>query len=236
MKKSWTLLLGLFIAYSGFSMNIDDVEKPLESCIEYESEVIHIFIGDTALHPKAIEWAYKSYVYLKEEGSLLNDSILTIVDFSQPSHHKRAYIFDLKNHQLLYQKHVAHGMNTGNVYAKSFSNKSGSHQSSFGAYVTTSTYHGKYELAMRLEGIEYSNSAASSRGIVVHAAEYANPSFLQKNGRLGRSFGCPAFPQEDFHEIIELLKGGSCFYIFYPNPYYSKKSKIVNFVDSSPRN
>lgn len=206
-------------------------ERSIISCLQYEENVIHHIIGDTALNENAVKWAFRSYLHLKNENRLSNDTILTIIDFSQPSQNKRAYIYDTKNQQLLFQKRVAHGMKTGEVYAERFSNRSGSHQSSFGAYVTTSTYHGKFELALRLEGIEYCNNKASDRGIVVHAADYATEDFLQKNGRLGRSFGCPAFPHEDFTEIIDLIKEGSCFYIFYPNSYYQKTSPLIKLKD-----
>lgn len=198
-----------------------------ESCIQYEREVIQMIISDSLLHPEAVDWAYKSYLNLKHKGRLNNDSLLTIIDFSQKSDQKRAYVYDLKNQQLLYQKRVTHGKRTGTDEAKYFSNKSGSHQSSFGAYVTTETYQGKFDLALRLEGMEYSNSRANSRGIVIHAAHYATEKFLKSNGRLGRSFGCPAFPFKDFESIVDLIKGGSCFYIYYPDPHYQKRSQFI---------
>lgn len=202
------------------------------SCVQYESEVIQFMISDSLLNPQAVRWAYQSYLQLKQQGDLKNDEILTIIDFSQPSDQKRAYIYDLKNQRLIYQKRVAHGMKTGTDKAKYFSNRSGSHQSSFGAYVTSHTYHGKFDLALRLEGMEYSNSQANARGIVVHAAQYATEKFLKSNGRLGRSFGCPAFPFKDFEEIVDLIKDGSCFYIYYPDPHYSKRSQLLQPLTS----
>lgn len=212
--------------------NAENTDRSVASCLQYEESVIHHTIGDTALNENAIKWAFRSYLHLKNENRLTNDTIITIVDFSQPSQNKRAYIYDLKNQQLLYQKRVAHGMKTGEVYAENFSNRSGSHQSSFGAYVTTSTYHGKFDLALRLVGIEYCNNKASDRGIVIHAADYATEEFLQENGRLGRSFGCPAFPHEDFTEIIDLIKEGSCFYIFYQDHSYEKKSFMIRYGEN----
>ncbi len=169
------------------------------------------------------------YYNLSKEEKLIKKDILTLIDFSKPSNEDRLYIIDLCSQKIIYKSIVAHGVNTGGLYARNFSNENNSKKSSLGFYVTTSTYSGKYDLALRLDGKEPSNSHASNRGVVMHAAKYATYEFLQKNGNiLGRSFGCPAMPYENFDQVVEWIKGGSCLYIYYPNLHYIRSSKYLN--------
>ncbi len=62
---------------------------------------------------------------------------------------------------------------TVGAMATKFSNNEGSLQTSLGFYLTGETYTGKFDLGLRLDGLEYSNSRARSRGVVMHGAQYA---------------------------------------------------------------
>ncbi|HNA39011.1 MAG TPA: murein L,D-transpeptidase catalytic domain family protein, partial [Chitinophagales bacterium] len=57
--------------------------------------------------------------------------------------------------------------------------------------------------------------------------------FIANNGKLGRSQGCPALPLEKNEKIINLLKGGSCLFIYHPNKYYKKHSSILKNYNES---
>ena len=118
---------------------------------------------------------------LEKRGELLKPGILTIIDFSKPSNEERFFIIDLEPRTVLHKTLCAHGVNTGGLYAKHFSNEQNSKKSSLGFYVTTSTYAGKFKLALRIDGKEHSNSHANSRGVVIHGAKYATYEFLEKN-------------------------------------------------------
>ena len=123
--------------------------------------------------------------------------VLTLIDFSRPSTEKRLFVFDMKQHRLLFSSVVSHGKNSGGVYATSFSNEYGSYKSSLGFYLTETTYQGKNGYSLILNGLERGiNDRARERAIVMHGAAYADPSVVGKGGRLGRSFGCPAVPQK----------------------------------------
>ena len=186
-------------------------------------------IGEKELTKEAFVQGLIGYTNLKKRGELKRTDTLTIIDFSKPSNEVRLFIIDLCNRELIHKSLCSHGVNTGRLYAKHFSNKANSHQSSIGFYVTTSTYSGKFDLALRLDGKEHSNSHASSRGVVMHAAEYATYEFLEQNGcQLGRSYGCPAVPFEKFEEVVSWIKGGSCMYIYYPSRSYKRYSKYLN--------
>lgn len=157
--------------------------------------------------------------------------VLTLIDFSKPSTEKRLYVFDMKRCRMLFSSVVSHGRNSGENYARSFSNEVGSYKSSLGFYLTSSTYQGSNGYSLRLDGLEEGiNDRARERAIVVHGAAYANPS-VAKNGRLGRSFGCPALPVSLARPVIDSIKGGSVIYIYAENPDYLTHSSILQASD-----
>ena len=51
--------------------------------------------------------------------------VLTLIDFTKPSTQERLYVFDMKGKKMLISSVVAHGKNSGNKYATSFSNEEG---------------------------------------------------------------------------------------------------------------
>jgi hypothetical protein len=154
-----------------------------------------------------------------------NEEIVTIIDFSKPSTEKRLFILDVKNQKILYHTLVAHGKNTGENMATKFSNNKGSNQSSLGLFRTGESYHGKHGYSLRLDGLENGiNDNARSRAVVMHSASYVSESFIKRHGRLGRSWGCPAVPVELSKEIIDLIKDGSCLYIY---------ANDINYLDNS---
>lgn len=142
-------------------------------------------------------------------------NILTIVDFSLPSTEKRMFVLDLDKKAVLLESYVAHGKNTGDLYAKSFSNKYNSNKSSVGLFLTEGSYNGRNGYSLRLNGLEKGvNDNAKKRNIVVHGADYANPKFIKTSGRLGRSLGCFAVPESVNAEIINTIKGKSILYVY----------------------
>ncbi|GAB3900510.1 murein L,D-transpeptidase catalytic domain family protein [Larkinella knui] len=163
------------------------------------------------------------------QKTAFSKSILSIVDLSQPSSKKRLYVIDLDQHKLLFQTYVAHGRNSGELMAASFSNTSSSFQSSLGFYQTLNTYQGKHGLSLQLKGLEHGfNDNAFSRAIVMHGADYVCEDFIRKTGRLGRSQGCPAIANAISKDIIQAIKGGSCLFVYSPNPDYLQKSTFLS--------
>ncbi len=164
--------------------------------------------------------------YQKVEGRQKN--ILTLIDFTKPSSEERLFVVDMDQRRLLYHSVVAHGRNSGNLYATSFSNTPNSLQSSLGFYLTDDTYYGKNGYSLHLNGLEQGiNDNARRRAIVMHGARYANPSVCQGGGRLGRSFGCPAVPEDINRPIIDTIKGGSVLFIYAEDPQYQAKSQYL---------
>ena len=149
-------------------------------------------------------------------------SVLSIIDFNKASSENRLWIIDMKSKKQLYKTLVAHGKNSGDNFARRFSNVPQSEMSSLGFYVTRQTYFGKHGLSLKIDGIDSGyNTNAMQRAIVIHGADYVSNSFVKQHGRLGRSQGCPALPVAQTPEIIQAIKDNSCIFIAGPEPKYS---------------
>lgn len=189
----------------------------------------NIGLAEKGLSYEVFLSAMKGFSRLRERELVSKDSILTIVDFSKSSREKRLYVVDLKKQDVLFHSVVAHGKNSGQEYARSFSNKPSSNKSSLGFYVTEGTYIGSNGYSLKLQGLETGiNDMALPRAIVMHGAEYANESVIRTKGFLGRSFGCPAIPQKLTRPIIDKIKNGNAIFVYYPDPSYMKRSKLLN--------
>ncbi len=179
------------------------------------------------LSQQAFEYAKRGFDKLLQEGKLLNSSIISIVDFSQPSNKKRLFIIDMKNYKVLFNTLVAHGKNTGLDVATSFSNQNESHKSSPGFYITRETYQGKNGYSLKLDGLERGiNDNAYERGIVIHGAPYVNDAIADARGFIGRSYGCPAVPVQLNTPIINTIKNGTCLFVYHPS--YVDRSSLLN--------
>lgn len=182
-----------------------------------------------------LKTALAGYEILIKEESISRPGIITIIDFSLPSSKKRLWVLDITSEKVLYNCLVSHGVNSGELMAENFSNIPGSNTSSPGFYSTGETYTGKHGLSLKLDGLEAGiNDRARARTIVIHGARYVSPEFVRKNGRLGRSFGCPAVPQELSKEIIQTIKDGSCLFIYAAKKSYTSNSEIISKISSFP--
>src|SRR5438105_10815441 len=151
--------------------------------------------------------------YESHADKVQNKSYVTIVDFNRPSTEKRMHVIDMRTgdvEDLL----VAHGKNSGNNYATSFSNTEGTLKSSLGIYLTAEQYTGKHGTSLRLDGIEPTNSNVRNRDIVMHGATYVSQDTINRIGRLGKSFGCLAVEQPLIERLVGQLKGGSVILVY----------------------
>lgn len=181
------------------------------------------------INADALQMAMKGYEKLKEQGRLINNQYLTVVDFSLSSNNNRFYVIDMLTQQVIINTLVAHGKNSGELIANSFSNKNASLKSSLGFYITGNIYKGKHGNSLQLEGVEKGiNDHAQNRSIVIHGANYVSENIVNEGGIIGRSFGCPAVPTNKIKEIIATIKQGTCLFIYAPNEAYLKSSELVN--------
>ena len=207
------------------NLSVNDFVPTIPSAVSvYDSLRLNL----AGLNRRAFELAQQGFEKLREQGTLLNDNIISIIDFSLPSTEKRLYVVDLKNYQVLYKTYVAHGKNSGSVMANSFSNNPSSNKSSLGFYKTLGTYIGKHGYSLKLEGLEKGiNDNAYNRAIVMHGADYVNPNYISKLGYIGRSLGCPAVASREATPIINIIKDGSCLFIYSPNTAYQERSSVL---------
>jgi hypothetical protein len=202
------------------------------NALRQEAEIVYdnLCLEDKGLSMDAFVYAYMGYTRLLKKKIIKDSGYLAICDFSQGSARKRLYIIDICNAQLLMNTYVAHGRNSGGAFATRFSNKPSSLQSSLGFFVTQNTYYGEHGLSLRIAGLEAGfNDKALRRGIVVHGADYIEEKWLQNSKSMGRSYGCPAIPEEECGQVINTLKNGSCLFIYHPSKNYLKGSKILNY-------
>jgi hypothetical protein len=208
----------------------DPVTKKTTDSLQFLPSIRSVYdslhLNLSGLSQQAFDYARKGLNILIEEGKLLNDSIISIIDFSEPSNRKRLFILDLKNYKVLFNTLVAHGRNTGRESANYFSNQNSSYMSSPGFYITRETYEGKNGFSLKLEGIESGiNDNAYERGIVIHGAAYVCDDFVNAQGYIGRSEGCPAVPVQVSRPIINTIKNGTCLFIYHPS--YVHRSPIL---------
>jgi len=217
----------LVFIFSTFSSNKIETPSKFPSSLiskteNFSTEIIdvynHLNHNNFAL-PKleSFQKSMLGFYEMKKKGNFKKD-ILTLIDFSLSSNEKRLWVIDLSTNTIVFNSLVAHGRNTGDEFAKSFSNASSSFKSSLGFYSTGEVYNGKHGKSLKLDGLEKGiNDNARNRGIVIHAADYVSDFFIKAHNRLGRSQGCPALPIEFTEKIINKIKGKSCLYIYYPN-------------------
>jgi hypothetical protein len=199
--------------------------------IEQEIDLIYdsLHLKKKGLKKEAFKYAYSGYKKLEEEGKLDKEGIITICDMSQSSKRKRLYVIDLNEYKLLLNTYVAHGRNSGGEYARKFSNRPESLQSSLGFYRTKKTYYGGHGLSLTLTGLEPGfNDKAERRKIVIHGSQYIGDNYKRWGKFMGRSFGCPAVPMKQSKLLINTIKNGSCLFIYHPSKPYLAGSKILN--------
>lgn len=194
-----------------------------------DSAYSKLFTSSNKPHKQVFNLALKGYAKLLEQGQLGKKNILAFIDYSLSANVKRFWVVDLKAMKVLHHELVAHGRNSGNEFAKQFSNKVNSFQTSLGFFITGELYQGKHDQSIRMNGVEKAfNGNALDRGIVIHGADYVDESFIRQNQRLGRSLGCPAVSEKVIRALSKTISNGVCLFAYFPNKVYMRTSKLIN--------
>jgi hypothetical protein len=162
-------------------------------------------------------------------GDIAAPKTLTVIDYSKPSTEPRLWVYEMATGKLLFKELVAHGKNTGDNFATRFSDQMNSLQSSIGLFVTGDTYVGSNGYSLRLDGLEPGfNAHARQRAIVMHGAPYVSTQFASAQGRIGRSWGCPALREAVARQVIDTIRGGGVIFSYYPDQTWLKASRFLN--------
>ncbi len=199
---------------------------PARAATANTDDLVHtLSLAAPAANPKVLALAIRA---LRCVQRTTPTHILSVIDYSQPSTVPRLWVFDVKQRQLLFRELVAHGRNSGENLATKFSNAPGSLESSLGTFITEDTYSGHNGYSLRLKGIDGDfNDNAQSRAIVIHGASYVSPAFAKSQGRIGRSFGCPAVRKGVARKLIDTIRDHSVVFAYYPNQRWLQGSRLL---------
>jgi hypothetical protein len=188
-----------------------------------------INVAASGISPDVLELALAAVNCATKQGDIESPSTLTVIDYSRPSVDERLWVFDLSDGSLLFKELVAHGRNTGENMATSFSDVMNSRQSSIGLFVAEDTYVGSNGYSLRLDGLERGfNANARDRAIVMHGAPYVDAKLAAAQGRIGRSWGCPALREAVARDVIDTIRGGGVIFSYYPDSNWLKSSRFLN--------
>ena len=145
------------------------------------------------------------------QGKITQRDRMYLVDFKKFSGDERLYEVDLHGGAVTLMR-TTHGRGSDpshSGFAQRFSNTPDSYMSSVGAYATAGASHGAQQGPnVLLDGLEYTNNLARERAIIVHGADYADPAFLAREGKLGRSYGCFSVAHHDLPALRERMGEG----------------------------
>jgi hypothetical protein len=188
-----------------------------------------------SLDPHVLNLALNAASCAVRAGKTAVPATLTVIDYSKPSTQKRLWVVDLQTRALLFEELVAHGQGSGANLATQFSNEAETHRSSIGLFETKDAYIGKNGYSLRLEGLDAGfNDHAMDRAIVMHGASYVSEAVVRTQGRLGRSWGCPALREGVAHELIDRVKGTGLVFAYYPDPRWLSSSQFFGNCDGNP--
>lgn len=213
-------LIAFLVVSAGFTTS--DIRS------EYTLERMRVQAPGAAV--EALRLALRARQCALEKGEVVATTRLAVIDYSRPSTQTRLWVFDLaKAPRLLFAEHVAHGQGTGGNRAVDFSNREGSRQSSLGLFRTSEPYYGQNGYSLRLDGLEPGfNDLARARAIVMHGAPYVDPVVARQQGRLGRSFGCPAVRKAIARPLIDTLRDGQLLFAYFPDQAWLAESSYLS--------
>ena len=188
---------------------------------------------ESGMSAEVLSLALRAVSCAVSSGDIRMPRTLTVIDYSLPSVDERLWVFDVATGKLLFRELVAHGRNTGENMATSFSDHLNSRQSSIGLFVTDDTYVGSNGYSLRLDGLEPGfNGHARDRAIVMHGAPYVDAALAKSQGRIGRSWGCPALREAVARDVIDAIRGGGVIFSYYPDDDWLRSSRFLNCGDA----
>lgn len=147
----------------------------------------------------AFNKAYSGYQKLRKQ---LKKDVLTIVDFTMPSNHRRMFSFDMKKLEIMSNTWAAHGSGNNGPVAESdganpvVSNENGSNLSSEGFIIARNAASGSmFGDNILLDGVDDNNANIRRRAIVLHGDSQA-----------GNNYKALSFNQETYQDKMSRIK------------------------------
>ncbi len=143
----------------------------------------------------------------------LRTDYFIVIDFSKQAYERRLYVVNWKTGETE-AYHVSHGRgsakNERSYLATRFTNLIGSGTSSVGAFVGGQEYDSpRWGRAMRVRGLDATNSRALERTVVFHS----NEEFFNKDANVfGWSCGCFMLDASDLPRVLDLVRNGGFVY------------------------
>lgn len=222
----FSMLVGFGPFYFSYNSMLEDNTVGSKEWLAHEIKTIDAQADN--LDPTVLKLGLTAYAKARQQG-LDDKQVLTIIDYSKPSSERRLWVVDLKNSKVLFNTWVAHGKNSGEKNATSFSNNPRSLKSSLGVFVTTETYSGHKGLSLRIKGLEQGiNDNVLRRDVVFHGAEYASEAVAKERGMLGRSWGCMAVSRDTIKPLVDTIKNDTVVVAYYPDQHWLNTSAYLN--------
>lgn len=167
--------------------------------------------------PDFLPFFYAMKGYKKLKSDLWNSKYLTIVDLTKSNTQKRFFVLNMEKNRVEFAVQTWHGKKSWGEFATLFSNEIGSNQTSLWFYRTPleiQKARTKDRSGLLLNGIEASNDNARKRGIFIHPAG------------IDQSEGCFTLPELDA-PILNMIKGDSLLFAYYPDQEYLLNSELL---------
>jgi len=212
MRVASSCVVTLSALLAGALLGVTPVQAATDAATDAATEAATSgsVVDLAGLDPAIFARARLAFERIRASGLHAVRPVLAVIDYSLPSTAQRMWVFNVDTGALLHHERVAHGRGTGALYATRFSNRHGSHQSSLGTFVVGDAYRGKHGRSLRLHGLDRGlNDNALARAVVIHAADYVTDAVVKVQGRLGRSWGCPALDPAVAHDVMDTLEDGA---------------------------
>lgn len=141
------------------------------------------------------------------KDSFPNQNYITVIDLGRRSNRQRFWVIDMAT-GLVESFWTIHGKGSDtndDGYAERFGNTINSAMSSLGFIRTAEIYSGKFNRAVRLDGLSTTNSNVRERAIVLHGFDKAH----QQPVKQGLGWGCPALDWSVKDGVIDKVAEGS---------------------------
>lgn len=159
---------------------------------------------------------------------------LAVIDYTRPSFETRLWVFDLNHPGLLFAELVATVAGPATTWPAVFPTSTAVTNRAWDCSRTAESYTGGNGYSLRMDGLEPGfNDHARDRSIVMHGAWYVDSGLASKQGRLGRSYGCPAVRPTIARPLIDSLKDGQLLFAYYPDADWLAHSHVLRCAQAA---